>query len=85
MLPLLFLIGFGMHSAWRQQDGSALINRLKWIGIAAVVIGVAIPTVVYGRFGALVAAGCVAALWVMLAFAGNPSGDHCAARRAPRR
>ena len=65
MLPLMFLIGFGMHSAWRQQDGNALLGRLKWIGLAALIVGVSIPTVIYGRFGALVAAGCVAAVWVM--------------------
>ena len=65
MLPLLFLIGLGMHSAWRSQDASSLRATVRIPAILAVVGGLAIPIVVYGRFGALVAAGTVAALWIM--------------------
>ena len=69
MLPLILLIGVGMHTAWRQQDAASLFTRLKVFAIIAVILGILIPTVIYGRFGALVAAGSIAAVWIMLAAA----------------
>jgi cytochrome c-type biogenesis protein CcmF len=65
MLPLIFLIGLGMHSAWRIQSASALMKQLKWPLIIALVGGVAVPAVFYGRSGILVTTGTVAAFWII--------------------
>lgn len=66
MLPLVLLIGVGMHTAWRTQDGSGLLRTLRIPALIAIVVGGLLPAVVYGRFGVLVTAGSIAALWIML-------------------
>jgi len=65
MLPLLFLAGIGMHSAWKMQAASGLFRLLKWPAIIAVAGGIAIPAFVYARSGALVTVGTIAALWIV--------------------
>jgi cytochrome c-type biogenesis protein CcmF len=65
MLPLLALIGVGMHTAWRSQDWPALSRQLRIPAIVAIVAGLAIPALIYGRFGALVTVGAMAAVWIM--------------------
>ena len=65
MLPLLLLIGVGMHTAWRSQDWHALVGQLKIPAILALVAGLAFPALVYGRFGGLVTVGVIAAFWIM--------------------
>ncbi|MCZ6716244.1 MAG: heme lyase CcmF/NrfE family subunit [Gammaproteobacteria bacterium] len=65
MLPLTLLIGVGMHTAWRSQAFGALFDQLKIPGIIAIVAGIAVPTVFYGRFGLLVSIGAIAGFWIM--------------------
>jgi cytochrome c-type biogenesis protein CcmF len=65
MLPLVLLIGVGMHSAWRSQAFGNLYEQLKIPGIIAIVAGVAIPTFIYGRFGLLLSIGSIAGIWIM--------------------
>jgi cytochrome c-type biogenesis protein CcmF len=65
MLPLLLLIGVGMHTAWRRHDWPTLLGKLKLPAIIAIVAGLAIPALVYGRFGGLVTVGVVSAVWIM--------------------
>ncbi len=65
MLPLVFLMGIGMHTAWRHQPENLLARRLRVPAIAAVLIGILIPGLLYGRFGLMVSIGCIAAFWVM--------------------
>ena len=65
MLPLVLLIGVGMHTAWRSQAFSNLFEQLRIPGIVAIVAGVAVPTFFYGRFGLLVSIGAIAGFWIM--------------------
>ncbi len=67
MLPLSFLIGIGMHAAWKRASGQTLWRKLRWAALAALVVGVPLPLVVYGPAPMLTVVGCIAALWVMLA------------------
>ena len=67
MLPLILLLGAGMHAAWRMQPPKALAKRLRIPALLAVVIGVLLPGLVYGRFGFMVSIGVMAAVWIMLA------------------
>jgi len=66
MLPLIFLVGAGMHAAWRMQAAGAMRKRLLLPAVIALAAGLFIPAVIYGRFGVLVTIGTVAALWIML-------------------
>ncbi|HEX6259770.1 MAG TPA: cytochrome c-type biogenesis CcmF C-terminal domain-containing protein, partial [Woeseiaceae bacterium] len=80
MLPLLFLVGVGMHSAWRTQAAGGLLRLLKWPAVFAAAAGIAIPVFLYGRAGMLVTVGTVAALWVVATALINPLRSW---RRAP--
>ena len=65
MLPLTLLIGVGMHTAWRAQPHKLLARKLRWPALAAILLGVSIPGMLYGRFGLMVTIGTVAAFWIM--------------------
>jgi cytochrome c-type biogenesis protein CcmF len=65
MLPLVLLIGLGMHTAWRTQASTPLMQMLKVPAIVAVVLGIAIPLVVYGSGSVLLVIGVIAAVWIM--------------------
>jgi len=65
MLPLVFLMGLGMHTAWRSQPAEPWIRMLRLPAIVAVVVGILIPGLFYGRFGLLVSIGVIAAIWVV--------------------
>jgi len=65
MLPLLFLLGLGMHTVWRSQDKAALLAQLRLPTIAAIIIGIAVPLAVYGGGSLLVVVGVASAVWVM--------------------
>lgn len=65
MLPLVLLIGVGMHTAWRHHPGNLLKGRLLIPALVSVVLGILIPGLLYGRFGLLISVGVIAALWVM--------------------
>ena len=66
MLPLVLLLGVGMHAAWRMQPHKALAKRLRLPALLAVIIGILLPGLVYGRFGVMVSIGVAASLWIML-------------------
>jgi len=64
MIPLLLLIGMGMHTAWRTQDAGGLANVLRIPAIIAVLLGVILPLMFYGRVSLLLAVGCILAVWI---------------------
>jgi len=66
MVPLLFLLGVGMHTAWRHQPFTPLMKQLRVPAVVALIVGGAIPAVVYGRFGVLVSVGSIAAVWLAI-------------------
>ncbi len=66
MVPLVLLIGVGMHTAWRTQAIQPLFDQLKIPAFIAIVAGILIPIVVYGRFGVLLTVGVIAGLWIMI-------------------
>jgi len=65
MIPLVYLIGIGMHTAWRSQKPGILFNQLKIPAIIAVLAGVIVPVLFYGRFGIMVVVGSIAGFWIM--------------------
>ena len=65
MIPLVYLIGVGMHTAWRSQKPGPLFRQLKIPAIVALIAGVAVPWLFYGRFGVMVVIGTVAGFWII--------------------
>jgi cytochrome c-type biogenesis protein CcmF len=66
MVPLIFLIGVGMHTAWRHQPWRDLSRQLRVPAAVAVVLGLGLPTLFYGRFGLLLVVGSIAAFWLLI-------------------
>ena len=65
-LPLIILVGMGMHVAWRTQNQSAWVAMLRVPVIIALVLGVVIPLFFYGRVSLLLITGCAAAVWIVV-------------------
>ncbi len=65
MLPLLFFVGIGMHTAWRSAQWSEVAWRLRWAAALALGAGIAVPFFVYGGGGLLTAVGVTAAAWLL--------------------
>jgi cytochrome c-type biogenesis protein CcmF len=66
MLPLIALLGIGMHAGWRMMPGDALVRRLRWPALAAVVAGITAPFVIFGTASALTLLSVTLALWVCI-------------------
>ena len=65
-IPLIILLGMGMHTAWRKQAAAPWLNLLRIPAIVAIVLGVLIPLLVYGRVSILLFVGCAAAVWIVV-------------------
>jgi len=64
-LPLVFLVGVGMHSAWHHTPARVLKHRLTLPAIAAVVGTFVLVMFVYGYPGLVATLGILAALWIV--------------------
>jgi cytochrome c-type biogenesis protein CcmF len=65
MIPLVLLIGMGMHTAWRGQESAPLSNMLKVPAMIAVALGVLVPLVFYGSASVLLVVGTISAFWII--------------------
>jgi cytochrome c-type biogenesis protein CcmF len=66
MIPLVLLMGMGMHAAWRSQPVQPWLRILRIPAIIALIVGIAIPVVHGGAFGLLAVVGCVAGVWIIV-------------------
>jgi cytochrome c-type biogenesis protein CcmF len=66
MIPLVLLMGMGMHAAWRSQPVQPWLRILRIPAIIALVVGIAIPVVHGGAFGVLAVVGCIAGVWIIV-------------------
>jgi cytochrome c-type biogenesis protein CcmF len=64
MLPLAFLLAPGMHAAWKHAKFERTKVLLGVLLLAAIVLGVAIPTALYGWHSILSSVGIIVALWI---------------------
>ena len=64
MLPLVLLLGAGMHAWWMKMNASALVRKLAWLAGVAIALGVVLPLVVFGQSSFMTAIGVIAGLWV---------------------
>ncbi len=67
MIPLVLLMGVGMHTAWRSADATPILRKLRIPAVVAVILGIALPLIGYGRVGLLLCVGVIAAVWIMAA------------------
>ena len=67
MLPLVFFMAVGMHTAWRSQAGQPLLKMLRVPAIVAIAAGILIPAFIYNRAGLLVGLGVTSAVFVGIA------------------
>ena len=65
-VPLVILVGMGMHAAWRTQEVASLSRTLRIPALVALVLGVAIPLFIYGRVSIMLVVGCAAAVWIVI-------------------
>ena len=66
MIPLVLMVGVGMHSAWRTTDPRALGQKLLWPGVIALLLGVALPIAIFGEFSLLTSLGIIIGLWTVM-------------------
>ena len=65
MLPLLFLLGFGMHAAWRTMAVNTLWRIVRWPLCVAVIVGITAPFVLFDSAAVMTTVGVVAGLWIV--------------------
>ena len=65
-IPLVILLGMGMHAAWRVQPASSWGRVLRIPAIAGVVLGIVVPLFVYGRISIMLFVGCATAFWIVI-------------------
>jgi cytochrome c-type biogenesis protein CcmF len=65
MAPLLFILGFGPHMRWKQDDAGALARRFRYVLLVSLAAGILLPLVAYGSVTPGVGLGVALACWVV--------------------
>jgi cytochrome c-type biogenesis protein CcmF len=65
MLPLLLLLGIGMHATWKRSRLQPVRNRLLGVAAVALVIALVAGAAVYAEIRPMATIGFALALWVM--------------------
>jgi len=64
-LPLVLLMGLGMHATWKKTDWSQLKGKLWPFALGAFLFALIVPLVVYRQFGLMKFIGVLLGVWVM--------------------
>jgi cytochrome c-type biogenesis protein CcmF len=64
MLPMVFLLAMGMHSAWKKASFESTKQILLILLAVAVVLAIAVPLAFYGWNSVMTSVGLLAAFWV---------------------
>ncbi|MEO0422166.1 MAG: heme lyase CcmF/NrfE family subunit [Pseudomonadota bacterium] len=65
MTPLITILAVGMHAAWKKARPEDLLRTLRWPLGLAVVLGIALPLLVFGRLGPSTAFAIIMGLWIV--------------------
>ncbi len=65
MLPLVFLMGVGMHATWRTGNLGQTLKSYRLLIASSIALGVGIPWLVYGSLSLMTVIGCIAAIWII--------------------
>ena len=82
MLPLLLVVGGGMHASWKATDTAAWGRKLRVPAAVAVLAGIVLTVAAYGFAGILTAIGILIAAWVIASALRDPVA--WLLRRGPR-
>ncbi len=66
MIPLVLLMGLGMHAAWRWQPLQPWLRILRVPAVIALAVGIAIPVLHGNAFGAVAVVGSIAGVWIIV-------------------
>jgi cytochrome c-type biogenesis protein CcmF len=72
MLPLVFLMGVGMHAGWKRADLTKMRKPLTVMLGVALLLGAFVPWLIYDRTSILTAVGVFAGLWVVASSLWDP-------------
>ena len=72
MLPLLLVVGGGMHASWHATDTHAWGRKLRVPAIVAVLAAIGLTLTAYGYAGVLTLIGMLTAAWVIAAATRDP-------------
>ena len=72
MLPLMVMVGIGMHTVWRSSPPADLVRKLRWPAAAAIVLGVFTPWIVFGEVTVLTALGITVGSWTIMSAGLDP-------------
>jgi len=65
MVPLLLLLGVGMHTAWRSAAATRVSRRLRVAVAVSVAGGLILPWAIWGSSGILTHVGFIAGIWLL--------------------
>jgi len=65
-IPLLYLMGVGMHSVWKKSNLEDIKRPLVILFAVSLAIGLIVPPVAYGAFHLSTVVGLTAGVWVIL-------------------
>ena len=65
-IPLVFLLGIGMHAAWKKGKLEDMKRPLVIMFAVALALGLALPPLAYGAFHLSTVVGLTAGIWVIL-------------------
>jgi cytochrome c-type biogenesis protein CcmF len=66
MIPLVLLMGLGMHAAWRSQPVQPWLRILRVPAVIALAVGIGIPVAYGNAFGAVAVIGSIAGVWIIV-------------------
>ncbi len=72
MLPLLALMGLGIHAQWRRGRMSLSTQRLLWLAAGAMIVATAIMLGIYGSRKVMGVVGASLSLWIMVSTLYDP-------------
>jgi cytochrome c-type biogenesis protein CcmF len=64
MLPLIIVLGVGMHAGWKRADFSKLKRPFTVLAVIAFAIAAIVPMWIYGSTSVLTVVGVMAAFWI---------------------
>lgn len=72
MLPLLLVVGAGMHASWRATETEAWGRKLRVPAVVALAAGIVLTLAAYGYAGVLTLIGMTTAAWVIASALRDP-------------
>ncbi len=72
MLPLLLVVGAGMHASWKATDTADWGRKLRAPAAVAVLAGIVLSVAAYGFAGLLTGIGILIAVWVIASALRDP-------------